>query len=53
MRLKTIPIFLTFLVMGVARRNGTNGKAQLKNYELKCSNGNITTFFVFIAFCGF
>ncbi|MCB0743674.1 MAG: MFS transporter [Ignavibacteriae bacterium] len=53
MRLKTIPIFLTFLVMGVADAMGPMASAVEKNYELSAVMATLLTFFVFIAFAVF
>ena len=55
MKLKTIPIFLTFLVMGVADAMGPMASAVEKNYELSAVVATLLTFFVFIYlyFCSF
>ena len=53
MKLKTIPIFLTFLVMGVADAMGPLASAVEKNYELSAVVATLLTFFVFIAFAVF
>ncbi len=53
MKLKTIPIFLTFLVMGVADAMGPMASAVEKNYELSAVVATLLTFFVFIAFAVF
>jgi FHS family L-fucose permease-like MFS transporter len=53
MRFKTFPIFLAFLVMGIADATGPMASAVEKNYELSAVMATLLTFFVFIAFAVF
>lgn len=53
MKLKTFPIFLAFLVMGIADAMGPMASAVEKNYELSAVMATLLTFFVFIAFAVF
>ena len=53
MNLKTFPIFLAFLVMGVADAMGPMASAVEENYELSAVMATLLTFFVFIAFAVF
>ena len=53
MTVKTLPIFLVFLVMGVADAMGPMGSAVQENYELSAVMATLLTFFVFIAFAVF
>ncbi len=50
---KSAPIFLAFLVMGVADAMGPMASAVEKNYELSAVMATLLTFFVFIAFAVF
>ena len=53
MKLKTFPIFLAFLVMGIADSIGPMASAVEKNYELSAVMATLLTFFVFFAFAVF
>ena len=53
MRMKTIPIFLTFLVMGVADAMGPMSDAVKDQYQLSNVMATLLSFFVFIAFAVF
>ncbi|MCB0731130.1 MAG: MFS transporter [Ignavibacteriae bacterium] len=53
MKFKTFPIFLAFLVMGIADAMGPMASAVEKNYELSAVVATLLTFFVFIAFAVF
>jgi MFS transporter, FHS family, L-fucose permease len=53
MKIKTIPVLLAFLVMGVADAMGPMASAVEKNYELSAVVSTLLTFFVFIAFAVF
>ncbi len=53
MKFKTFPIFLAFLVMGIADAMGPMASAVEKNYELSAVMATLLTFFVFIAFAVF
>ena len=53
MKFKTFPIFLAFLVMGVADAMGPMASAVQENYELSAVMATLLTFFVFIAFAVF
>ncbi len=53
MKLKTMPIFLAFLVMGIADAMGPMASAVQENYELSTVIATLLTFFVFIAFAVF
>ena len=50
MKLKTLPIFLAFLVMGVADAMGPMSKAAKEAYNLSTVMAKLLPFFVFIAF---
>jgi MFS transporter, FHS family, L-fucose permease len=52
-RLKTLPIFLVFLVMGVADAMGPMSDAVKENYDLSEFMSTLLSFFVFIAFAVF
>jgi MFS transporter, FHS family, L-fucose permease len=52
-QLRTIPIFLAFLVMGVADAMGPMSDAVMKDYELSNLMSTLLSFFVFIAFAVF
>lgn len=53
MNVRTIPIFLAFLVMGIADAMGPMASAVEENYELSTVVATLLTFFVFIAFAVF
>ena len=53
MRLRTLPIFLAFLVMGVADAMGPLADAVRAQYQLSNVVSTLLTFFVFIAFAAF
>lgn len=53
MRFKTIPIFLAFLVMGVADAMGPMSDAVKAQYKLSNVMSTLLSFFVFIAFAVF
>jgi len=53
MRLKTIPIFLAFFVMGVADAMGPMSDAVKNDYRLNNVVSTLLSFFVFIAFAVF
>lgn len=53
MRLRTLPIFLAFLVMGVADAMGPLADAVRRQYALSNAVSTLLTFFVFIAFAAF
>ena len=53
MKFKPFPIFLAFLVMGIADAMGPMASAVEKNYELSAVVATLLTFFVFIAFAVF
>jgi MFS transporter, FHS family, L-fucose permease len=53
MRLKTLPILLAFLLMGVADAMGPLSSAVQKNYQISAVMATLTSFFVFIAFAIF
>ena len=53
MRMKTLPILLAFLVMGVADAMGPMSNAVQDNYELSAVMATLLSFFVFIAFAAF
>lgn len=53
MNFKTFPIFLAFLVMGIADAMGPMASAVEENYELSTVVATLLTFFVFIAFAVF
>lgn len=53
MQLKTLPIFLAFLLMGVADAMGPMSSAVQKNFQLSTVMATMMPFFVFIAFAIF
>ena len=53
MKLKTFPLFLAFLVMGVADAMGPMSDAVKTQYELSNVMATMLSFFVFIAFALF
>ena len=53
MRLKTLPIFLAFLLMGVADAMGPMSDAVQNDYQLSNVLASLLPFFVFIAFAVF
>jgi len=53
MRIQTIPIFLTFLVMGVADAMGPMSDAVKNQYQISNVMATLLSFFVFIAFAVF
>ena len=53
MKLKTLPIFLAFIVMGVADAMGPMSDAVKNQYELSNVMATMLSFFVFIAFAVF
>ncbi|AQT69796.1 L-fucose permease [Anaerohalosphaera lusitana] len=53
MRMKTVPILLTFFAMGVADAMGPMSDAVKENYELSNVMATLLSFFVFIAFAVF
>lgn len=53
MKLKTLPIFLAFIVMGVADAMGPLSDAVKTQYELSNVMATLLSFFVFIAFAAF
>jgi MFS transporter, FHS family, L-fucose permease len=53
MQLKTLPIFLAFLLMGVADAMGPMSSAVQKNFQLSTVMATLMPFFVFIAFAIF
>lgn len=53
MRLKTLPILMAFLLMGVADAMGPLSSAVQKNYQISAVMATLTSFFVFIAFAIF
>ena len=53
MRNKTLPIFLAFLVMGIADAMGPMASAVQESYALSAVMATLLTFFVFIAFAVF
>ncbi len=50
MRIKTLPIFLAFLVMGVADAMGPMSKAAQEHFQISNVLAKLLPFFVFIAF---
>jgi fucose permease len=52
-RLKTIPIFLAFFVMGVADAMGPMSEAVKNAYKVSAVMSTLLSFFVFIAFAAF
>jgi FHS family L-fucose permease-like MFS transporter len=53
MRIKTLPILLAFLVMGIADAMGPMSNAVKENFELSNVMATLLSFFVFIAFAIF
>ncbi len=53
MKIKTLPIFLAFIVMGVADAMGPMSDAVKTQYELSNVMATMLSFFVFIAFAAF
>jgi len=53
MKMKTLPIFMAFLVMGVADAMGPLSNAVKEQYELSNVMATLLSFFVFIAFAAF
>ena len=53
MRLKTLPIFLAFFLMGLADAMGPNAEKMKKAYELSNWQSTLVSFSVFIAFAVF
>ncbi|MGA2246860.1 MAG: MFS transporter [Verrucomicrobiota bacterium] len=53
MKLKTLPIFLAFLLMGVADAMGPLSSAVKENFQLSTVMATLMPFFVFIAFAVF
>ena len=53
MLMRTIPIFLTFLVMGVADAMGPMSDAVQRQYRISSVTATLLSFFVFIAFAVF
>ena len=53
MRMKTMPILLAFLVMGIADAMGPMSNAVKENFELSNVMATLLSFFVFIAFAVF
>lgn len=53
MRLKTIPIFFAFFLMGIADAMGPMSNAVMKDYEISNVTATLLSFFVFIAFAVF
>ena len=53
MKLKTLPIFMAFLVMGVADAMGPMSNAVKEQYKLSNVMATLLSFFVFIAFAAF
>ena len=53
MRLRTLPIFLAFLVMGVADAMGPLADGVQKQFQVSAAMATLLTFFVFIAFAVF
>ena len=53
MKIKTIPIFLAFLLMGVADAMGPMSSAVKENYRLSTVMATLMPFFVFVAFAIF
>jgi len=53
MKIKTLPIFMAFLVMGVADAMGPLSDAVKNNYDLSNVMATMLSFFVFIAFAAF
>ena len=53
MKIKTMPILLAFLVMGIADAMGPLSSAVQENYQLSAVMATLLSFFVFIAFAVF
>lgn len=53
MKMKTLPIFMAFLVMGVADAMGPLSDAVKEQYNLSSVMATLLSFFVFIAFAAF
>jgi len=53
MRLKTLPIFLAFFLMGLADAMGPMSDAVKGQYQLDNKMSTLLSFFVFIAFAVF
>lgn len=53
MKVKTLPIFMAFLVMGVADAMGPMSNAVKEQYDLSNVMATLLSFFVFIAFAAF
>lgn len=53
MRIKTLPIFLAFLLMGVADAMGPLSSAVKENFQISTVMATLMPFFVFIAFAVF
>jgi fucose permease len=53
MRLRTLPVFLTFLVMGIADAMGPMADGVRSQYHLSQASATLLTFSVFIAFAVF
>jgi fucose permease len=53
MKLKTLPIFLAFLLMGVADAMGPLSSAVKENFQISTVTATLMPFFVFIAFAVF
>ena len=53
MRLKTIPIFFAFFVMGIADAMGPISEAVKNGYKISSVMSTLLSFFVFIAFAAF
>ena len=53
MNYKTLPIFLAFLIMGVADAMGPMGDAVKNQYQLSNVMATMLAFFVFIAFANY
>lgn len=53
MKTKTLPIFLVFLVMGIADAMGPMASGVQDNYQISTVMATLLTFFVFIAFAVF
>jgi fucose permease len=53
MKIRTVPIFLTFLVMGVADAMGPLSDAVKEQYQISNVMATLLSFFVFIAFAAF
>ena len=53
MQMKTLPIFLAFLLMGVADAMGPMSDAVKRNFAISDTMATLMSFFVFIAFAAF